>query len=488
MSVLGCIVLDAERSFKVLKEHGVGRMHFYDLRYRDIYRVLEAMHRRGEDVNTMTVYQRAKEAGLAETPEQTLMVTGLVDCVPSAYSLESFLPEMIDKHRRRLVLDISERLAKLASDPDVPPLPLLEDANEAVRTLRRMCSSERITLRSAQDLLDQTLPQDDNILADRLLAQGQSLTLLGAGGLGKSRLLLQLAASCIAGRPFIGLRTHAPDLKWMILQAENSNRRLQDDLRALRAWLGADWERVAQRLMIHTLEAGHDCFVQLQSSGAMSKLEDAIREHDPDVVCFDPLNCFTSGDLNNDSEMRTVCQGITALCQGTRADRATVVLHHALTGRAGAARATGFDRSSFGRNSKLLHAWTRGQINLAPVEGGNNQRLVVSCGKCSNGEEFEAFAVRLDPQSMIYQVDPEFDLSGWERTVLNMERADPVDVLLDVCKGGLRRAEAVKRMVERGQSRATAYRAVEEALRQGWVRCEGESVLLAVEEPGEAGA
>ena len=47
--------------------------------------------------------------------------------------------------------------------------------------------------------------------------------------------------------------------------------------------------------------------------------------------------------------------------------RIPVILHHALTGKSGAARATGFDRGSFGRNSKVLLGWVRSQINVAPT-------------------------------------------------------------------------------------------------------------------------
>src|SRR5688572_9100744 len=88
-----------------------------------------------------------------------------------------------------------------------------------------------------------------------------------------------------------------------------------------------------------------------------------------------------------------------------------------LTGRVGAARATGFDRSSFGRNSKLLYAWTRGQINIAPQGPNDNSRLVVSCGKCSNGEEFPPFGIRLNRELMIYEPDPQFNLPDWEAGV-----------------------------------------------------------------------
>ena len=70
---------------------------------------------------------------------------------------------------------------------------------------------------------------------------------------------------------------------------------------------------------------------------------------------------------------------------------------NALTGRGGAAKVTGHDRASFARNSKVMHAWTRGQINIAPIDPDDNSRLIVACGKCSNGKEFEKFAIKLNP-------------------------------------------------------------------------------------------
>jgi hypothetical protein len=42
------------------------------------------------------------------------------------------------------------------------------------------------------------------------------------------------------------------------------------------------------------------------------------------------------------------------------------------TGKAGAATTTGFDRGSFGRNSKVLFSWVRAQINVAPYDENDN--------------------------------------------------------------------------------------------------------------------
>jgi hypothetical protein len=339
--------------------------------------------------------------------------------------------------------------------------------------MRRMANPKSLTIRSAGELVAEEITEGDNILADRLLARGQSLTLLGAGGIGKSRLLLQLAACCITGRPFVSLRVHQPGLKWLIFQAENSKRRLQEDLRRLRQWLGADWEAVSERLLIHTVEDTEDCFVQLDLPGVRQRLGDVIERFDPDVVCFDPLNCFGVGDLNRDGDMRASCQALTQLCATGRAGRAIVVLHHALTGRAGAARATGIERSSFGRNSKLLQAWTRGQINLAPAGAHDNARLVVSCGKCSNGEEFAPFSIKLNSETMIYEAEPDFDHEAWQRQLVEGPQRAPEDDLIDLCATPLARTEAVRKLIDKGYSQATAYRIIQRAVTDGLVRLEG---------------
>jgi hypothetical protein len=483
--VLGCILLDADYALGMLETRGVGPAHFYDLRYQALFRLMLKMRKAGEPIDSQTFFLRAKQKGLAETPEQIHMISTLPDQTPTAAHLEWFLPQLCSDHHRRLTLDVSRRLEKVALDPSTPVGTLLADAQQAISSLTTMADREPFTVRSMAELCQQNLPENDNILGDRLLAQGQSLTVLGAGGIGKSRLLLQLAACTIAGRPFFGLPTYAPGTRWLILQAENSNRRLQTDASGLRTWLGADWPQVAERLWVHTLENNGDPFVSLDSPETCNRVVSLIEKLAPDVVCFDPLNCFGVGDLNNDGDMRHSCQTISRICQQGSARRAIVVLHHSLTGRVGAARATGFDRSSFGRNSKLLHAWTRGQINIAPQAPNDNGRLVVSCGKCSNGAEFAPFGIRLNRELMIYEPDQQFNLQDWEAGVQEGRKREPLDELLELCQNApCSRPDAVKKLIELGFSRATAYRALKEAETEKLLTVSA-SGLLQVETPFE---
>jgi len=197
-------------------------------------------------------------------------------------------------------------------------------------------------------------------------------------------------------------------------------------LRSLKTWLGDDWQKFAGRVKFHTVENDTDAFVNLDSPEAVANIFAAIKLYEPDVVVIDPLNDFAFGDLNKDADMKMTLQTLSRVCRKGNPKRAIVVLHHALTGKAGAAKAIGYDRASFGRNSKALYAWTRAQINLAPVDADSNDRLIVACGKCSNGPEFETFAVRLNGDTMIYEVDSTVDVSQWGKDITGSKDTTPL--------------------------------------------------------------
>jgi hypothetical protein len=145
-----------------------------------------------------------------------------------------------------------------------------------------------------------------------------------------------------------------------------------------------------------------------------------------------------------------------------------VTLHHALTGRAGEAKAIGWDRASFGRNSKVLHSWTRGQINVTPGSPDSNDVLVLSCGKCSNGKEFAPFAVRLNPATMIYERDPDFDLAAWETEINGSSKSGPPimtdERVRELCRLTMSKADLARAIQDDcGCTRQSAYRYLKRA-------------------------
>jgi hypothetical protein len=440
---------------------------FTDPRAGEIAVTVRAMRRAGEPVTLATV--GSKHLALAAFIGGELAGSAL-----SLASAEFYAEQYWREYQaRRTVSVLGDAYQDLVGRPEYTQV-VIEGVRRALDDLDRESPAHRFTVRQPDELLDLVFDDRDIILGDRLIAEGQSCVIAAAGGIGKSRLSLQMAASIVTGRPFLNFTTGKPEAAWLFLQTENSNRRLVGDLQRLRFWLGEDWPKFAAQVKFHTVENDTDSFVNLDSPEAVANLEGAIKQHAPDIIVVDPLNDFAIGDLNKDADMKLTLQTLSRISRKGNPQRALIVLHHALTGKAGASKATGFDRSSFGRNSKALFAWTRAQINLAPAEAENNGRLIVACGKCSNGREFPTFAIRLNPETMIYECDSTVDVAAWQSAVTgksegpDLTPAIVAGVVAELCKsdGAPKKPQIVKALrAETGCVSGSAYRAIERAER-----------------------
>jgi hypothetical protein len=279
-------------------------------------------------------------------------------------------------------------------------------------------SFKPLSLRSPLEILKMQFDPADLLLENGYLVKGSPLTILGQGGLGKSRFTMQLAVSSILGRDFLGWKTSGAEVKWLFLQTENGCRRLKDDLGKMMAGLSkTDLAKLDANLRLHTIEHDEDAFVSLGSDLSRERVQQTIKAFPADVVVFDVLRDFGVGDLNNDADMAATCAAIGGVVRQGNPSRIPLIVHHATTGRAGIAKASGFDRSSFGRNSKVLLGWTRAQINLAPHGPDSNDVVVVTSGKANDFKEFEPFAVRLNPDTWQYDPAPDIDIEEWKERV-----------------------------------------------------------------------
>ena len=114
--------------------------------------------------------------------------------------------------------------------------------------------------------------------------------------------------------------------------------------------------------------------------------------------------------------MLATYRAMAKVARAGNSDCALIMLHHALTGREGMKKAYGFERSGFARNSKAIFQVVRAQINIVP---GNEDYsvLLLFCAKNNNGKRFEDTAIRLNPDTMIYEPEPDFDFEGWKEQV-----------------------------------------------------------------------
>lgn len=458
--LLGCILLAPEKLADA-QAAGVSIGHFAELKHQALWDAI--CHTKATDGATL-VYE------LGKRPADEFGGMGYLLELQNAAGapLERCAEDLCQARARRAIVEATQRAQDLANEPGADPARIAADLADSLASLQTK-RTRGLSCRRPGELVAMQFDDSDVILGDRLLALGQSMAMLGAGGIGKSRLLLQFAACTIAERYFLKFRTAGSNLRWLILQAENSNRRLHNDLSRLRQWIGeTDWQKIDAQLAIHTLESDDDGFLALSDPGNLERLRHLILEIEPDIIGFDPLADFATGDLNSDMDMRRTLMAISQLSRAGNPHRAIVVLHHALTGKAGASKALGYERASFGRNSKCLHAWTRGSINVSQAEPDNNDLAVISCGKNSNGIEFEPFAARLNVATMVYEVDDSFDISAWRDEMTGTKAAkklvSPAEVAEVAGETGMTRAELVKALEARYEIRKTkAYDLVEQS-------------------------
>jgi hypothetical protein len=315
------------------------------------------------------------------------------------------------------------------------------------------------------------------VLDDYLVAMGQNTSFLGPAGTGKTRLLEQLAvANIVQHKTFLGLPLTTRSLRWLFLQAENDNRRLQTDLVFLKAWVGETaWEAVEKQLVIHTLENDFDQVLFLDQPKTVDAIRELVQDTKPNGVVWDCLQYFSIGELNKDADMFQTAWRISQITKENDVTRFPVAIHHALTGIAGISKVIGRDRSSFGRNSKVMFAWCRGQVNIAPANIDNADRLIIGCGKCSNGKEFEPFSAVLNAATHIYERDDTFDVQAWHRDVCSSKGKTPLigdKMILDALNGGGKsQAYIVADVLSKSTyPRSTVYRAFARVLKSKLIR------------------
>lgn len=302
----------------------------------------------------------------------------------------------------------------------------------------------------------------DNYLDNGIFAKRQVTTLVGPPGIGKSMLLLMFAACTILGRDFFGLKVNAKKLKWLIIQQENGDARLKADFRRLRAWVGEkDWPLVNECLVVKSLGDMHAGALDLRDPGTFESLCLLARKEKADAVAFDPMGSF-GGGLNTDDGMRKIYDRMVEIARQGNKDAAVLIAHHTTGGKAGTAKAVGYDRGIYGRGSKALLACTRGQINVAPASEHDNERVVISCGKNSNGPEFAPVGLRLNEETHLYEIDPDFDLENWKMEMTGRTdkrpKFGPKEVAELVREHSLSSTDLVQQLMEvtkRGKS--TAY-------------------------------
>lgn len=181
------------------------------------------------------------------------------------------------------------------------------------------------TVENFYEFPDKVLALGDVILDSEdgaVLTAGGVLQLTGAGKIGKSMLLLNLAYGLALGRDTLNFRIDKPR-RVLYLNGENSPGTMQERLRCLRDYYCIDHEE-AERVRQNLLFASTG--VMLPRSEAREEMRGNLAEIRPEILILDPLKNFFSGEENSADNMREFMGAIRQLM--AEFSLTVIIVHH----------------------------------------------------------------------------------------------------------------------------------------------------------------
>mgnify|MGYP001209449469 CR=1 FL=1 len=245
----------------------------------------------------------------------------------------------------------------------------------------------------------------------------QVQVIFGQGGLGKSRIALNLARNQVLGQPFCGLQTGARPLRHLMMGSENSIHRLQGDVRAMSNGLSPDQiTLLGEYVHLATLEFPGDAFISIGDEDNVSRWERTVRGVRPEVLWVDPWGDVLSGE-GVDKDVRETLTLLIRIARQVNPDCAIVILAHSRTGAQNIALAVGFGAADFGKGSKALYSAARAVVNLAPYDESDQPPILCVCAKSNDAPRFPSFVMGMHLVDRTYDTCGGVDVEAWREEV-----------------------------------------------------------------------
>jgi RecA-family ATPase len=279
------------------------------------------------------------------------------------------------------------------------------------------------------------------LLGDGYLERGEWTSLVGIGGLGKTRLLVWLCVALITGRKWCDLPTVGGPLKCLLLSTESGLRRWQSDLSKILPLLTpAEHELVEANLRLLALTPDEEGDLNLGDLENVARLGATLEAEHPGFIGLDPFADMVDGDENATVDVVRTLRTLRAVLRKHAPEAAVCILHHARTGALNVRQAgDNYNAGNFGRGAKALYSRVRCELQLAPGDRDNPNLIVLACGKANNCEKFKARGLVFDPDTFAYSIDPTFDVEAWRSDVAGkrgnktVSIADVVQSVRELC-------------------------------------------------------
>ena len=292
--------------------------------------------------------------------------------------------------------------------------------------LEELEATDKFTTADALDIEADDSEPPEEIWGGLRLAPGQLMEVIGGSGLGKSRMMLNLAVNQVLGRGFAGLPTCKRPLKWLFYGNENGFYRYRNDLRQMLKFCTADErERLRGHIFLPTMARPMDAYVSFSDEQNRIKLKTTIRYRDADVVVLDPWGAVIDGDELDDGDVRkTIFEIMDVLAANIKKPTAGIILNHSRNGIKELVDAAGFGAANYGKNSKAIFSVMRNVWNLRPAHFAEPvAKIELIHAKSSDFAAYEPRAVDFDPNTFTYSLDSAFSHEAWQHELERAKRS-----------------------------------------------------------------
>lgn len=282
-------------------------------------------------------------------------------------ALEGYGPDQKNKNPSRLA-----RLAGMKRGDKVQSLLALNIGEKSWSEWKARQADIGTTLYRVKDLLDFDPANDPNqVLGRRWLCKGHACLIVGASGIGKSTLTMQLAVGWAAGLSPFGIKPNAA-LKTLIIQAENDIGDLSEQFRgAAMGHLPRDpgIAKTLQENVIFIRETVHT------GKRFVERLQSLIDQHKPAIVWIDPLLSYIGDDIGDQRVASEFLRNwLGPLLESTGV--VLMVVHHVRKPSQNDSR-TSTDLQYLAAGSSELVNWARAVVYLeSPSEGTYRLRFL----------------------------------------------------------------------------------------------------------------
>lgn len=244
--------------------------------------------------------------------------------------------------------------------------------------------------------LSQSAPAPATFRLDGWMPARTTTLLAANGGVGKSNLSLQLAASLALGRPFLGIDTHPARV--LVLSAEDEARTVHFRLGNVCADMGVDIADLEGRLVAYDLTQ-FDCVLWREGAptARMQWVSDIVTQHQAEVLIIDNASDVFSSNENDRAEVRGFMRCLNAIALHSGA--AVLLLAH--VDKASVRMGAGQDTNSTFSGST---AWNNSaRSRWAMTRDDENKAVSLRHEKCNFGPLQERIDLEFDPVAKVFR-------------------------------------------------------------------------------------